>query len=425
MSRRPAGWETTFSEGSALNSYRTLLSSRSVRQQAVTGLLAQLTQGAAAIGIILVVRESSGSLALAGGVSAALWIAGALARPLQGRFIDGPRPRALLAGCAVTHAIALAGIVQLSDLDAPGAVLLAAGAVAGASLPPVSTSMRVEWSRSRGAGERPAAYSLVYLTQQLAILTGPLVLAGVVAVGSASSALLAVAALTGMGGLGYAASLPTPEPSRDRVRRPLPGVGALRFRGLQVIFGVALLVGATIGSLEIAAPTLANRHHAPAAAGLLIACLSVGGVLGAALYTRSAGRAQAAARPLVLLSIITAALALMIAADGLVLAGVLFLGVGVALNPLLTTFSLLVDSLVPAQVAGEAFGWLSTAVAGGGGLASMLAALVAQELNSPRGALVVAAGAAAAGTALAALARRTLSPPADLDARGSGRADGP
>src|SRR6185437_8027650 len=107
-------------------------------------------------------------------------------------------------------------------------------------------------------------------------------------------------------------------------------------------------------------PTIASHRHAPAAAGLLIACLSVGGVIGAALYARRRGRAQAAAGPLVLLCLITVAIALMSAADELVAAGVLFLLVGVALNPLLTTFSLLVDNHVPAQVAGEAFGWLST-----------------------------------------------------------------
>jgi len=391
-----------------LNSYRALLSSASVRRQAATGLLGQLTQGAAAIGIILVVRASSGSLALAGGVSAALWVTGALARPLQGRLIDGSRPRALLAGCAVTHALALAAIVELSDAGAPGIALLAAGALAGASLPPISTSMRVEWSRVCGPDELPAAYSLVYLTQQLAVLTGPLVLAAVTAASSASLALLTIAVMSGAGALGYAASLPPPQPHVRGHTGRTPGLIVLRFHELRVILVVALLVGAVIGALEVAAPTIASQHHAPAAAGLLIGSLSVGGILGAALYARRRGRAQAAARPLVLLSLIAIAVASMIAADGLVVAGAMFLLVGVALNPLLTTFSLLVDGHVPAHAAGEAFGWLSTGFAGGGGLASLLAAVAAQHQNSPQGALIVAAGAAVAGTAVAALARRTL-----------------
>lgn len=403
--------EPTRKGAQALNSYWTLLSSRSVRRQAASGLIAQLTQGTAAIGIILVVRENAGSLALAGGVSAAVWIAGAIARPLQGRLIDGSRPRAVLAGCGLAHAIALSGIAALSNIGAPGAVLIATGALAGASLPAVSTSMRVEWSKSCGAAQLPAAYSLVYLTQQLAILAGPLILAAVIAAGSPSLALITIAVIAGAGALLYAAALPAPRRSVPVSPRPMPGLLVLRYRALQIILCVALLVGALIGALEVAAPIIAAHHHAPAAAGLLIGCLSVGGILGAALYASRRAHTQAPAFPLVLLLLITAAVAVMSATEGLAVAGVLFLVVGIALNPLLTSLSLLVDGNVPANVAGEAFGWLSTAVAGGGGIASLLAAVAAQQQQSPRGALLVAAAAAVAGLAVTALARRRLSSP--------------
>jgi predicted MFS family arabinose efflux permease len=142
-------------------SYRLLLGRSTVRWQTSTGLLAQVTQGAAAVGIILVVRQHTGSLALAGGVVAALSIAAGVARPLQGRLIDRQGSREVLAVCGVTHGLALVGIVLLSDLHAPAGFLVLLGCLAGLALPPVSTSMRVEWAKALAGDDHTAAYSLV------------------------------------------------------------------------------------------------------------------------------------------------------------------------------------------------------------------------------------------------------------------------
>jgi predicted MFS family arabinose efflux permease len=365
-----------------------------------------VTQGAAAVGIILVVRQHTGSLALAGGVVGALSIAAGVARPLQGRLIDRRGSREVMSACGVTHALALVGIVGLSDLDAPGGLLVVLGCVAGLALPPVSTSMRVEWAKLVAGDDHTAAYSLVYLTQELAILAGPLILAGVIAAASASLALIAVAAIAAAGTVGFAASIRSP---RERGSpHAAPSGLVLRIRGLQVVLAVALFVGAVIGALEVAAPTLATAHRAPAAAGLLIASLSVGGILGAAIYGSRRWEARPPTRLVLLLVLLTAALALMIAAHGLFVVGALLFLAGIALNPALTTFSLLIDQHVCAHTAGEAFGWLSTAMAGGTGAATVIAAAAVQHHHDAQAAFIVAGIAAAAATGVGLLARSTL-----------------
>ena len=63
--------------------------------------------------------------------------------------------------------------------------------------------------RGGDRGDRTSAYSLVYLTQELAILSGPLLFSAVVATSNASVALVTVAAVTCVGTLGFAASLPS------------------------------------------------------------------------------------------------------------------------------------------------------------------------------------------------------------------------
>jgi predicted MFS family arabinose efflux permease len=375
-----------------------------VRRQALAGLVAQTSQGAMGVGIILVVRGHTGSLALAGAVVGALSIAAGVSRPVQGRLIDTRGSPAVMAICGVAHPAALIAIVAVAPAHALEALLIALGIVAGITLPPVSTSMRAEWGAVVGENDRTAAYSLVYLVQELAILAGPLLLSVVIAAATASAALTAVAVLTAAGTLAFAASLRA-APSHRTAHEQRGGV--LKSAGMRMVLLISLWLGAVIGAIEVAAPTFATAHHAPAAAGLLIAAVSVGGIAGAAIYGSHRWRPDPQARLLILLAALTACLAIAIAAGTLLLLAALLLLAGVALNPCLTTLSLLVDRHVVAASAAEAFGWMSTAIAGGTGAASAIAAVITQH-HSPRAALIAAAAAGVTATGLTAAATRKL-----------------
>jgi MFS family permease len=376
--------------------------------QAAAGLAAQLTQGAAGVGIVLVVRQHTGSVALAGLVVGVLSLAVGAARPLQGRLMDARGGAGVMAVCGIAHPTALAGIVGLAVLHAPGATLVALGAIAGLALPPVSSAMRVAWGERAGAEDRTAAYSLVYMTQTLAVLFGPLILAVLVAAASAAFALVAVAGCSAAGTLAFAASM-----TRDGAGTPAVHAdrkGVLRARGMHALLALAMLVGAVIGALEVATPVFATTHRSPAAAGLLFALLSVGGIAGAAVYGRHRWQVTPNRRLLPLLAGLAVFVSLTIAAGRPVLLGALLLMAGVPLNPVLTTLSLLVDQYAPPHATAEAFGWLSTGIAGGTGAAGALAGALAQHEHSARPAFAVAAGASLAAVALAAVARRTLGP---------------
>jgi MFS family permease len=387
--------------------YRTLFRLPAVRRQAASGLLAQVIQGTASVGIILVLHEYGASLSLAGAVLAALWVSSAVARPIQGRLIDRHGPAELMVICAIVSGPSLAAIVWLSSAHGPGVALVALGALAGLALPPVSTSMRITWAGAAGDGERTAAYSLVYLIQELAILTGPLIFAGLVAVGSPAVALLAVIVIGTAGTLGFA-SCTRASPRHGSRSAERPQVAVLRLRSMQLLLLVAMLVGGVAGAIQVAAPTFAAARHAPAAAGLLIAAVSVGGIIGAAVYATGRWRISPSARLLVLVASLTASVALASVAVSLIALAALLVVVGLPLNPTFTTLSLLVDQHVPPGAAGEAFGLLSTGIAGGTGAGSAIAAALAQQHHDARIAFVVAlvAGAAAAGVTLAA--RRSL-----------------
>jgi predicted MFS family arabinose efflux permease len=177
---------------------------------------------------------------------------------------------------------------------------------------------------------------------------------------------------------------------------------------MQSLLACAVLLGAVIGALEIGVPALAIAHGAPAAAGLLIALLSAGGVIGAVAYGARRWLADPAARLIGLMGVIAAAVALMITTPSLPLAGLLLLMAGLGVNPALTTLSLLVDRESAGPTASEAFGWLSTGISGGTGGGAAIAGALAAHRGDARPAFIAGAVAAAIATALAVLVGRVV-----------------
>ena len=280
--------------------YSTLWRTPPIRGQAILGLFAQLTQGAGPISLVLVTRASTGSLAIAGAVTAAMWIAVAVARPLQGRLIDTRGSRLVMLVCGPVHAAALIGLVVAAQARSGAWALVLLSIVAGLALPPVSAAMRVEWAPRLPASERTAAYSLVYLTQEIALLTGPLIVAALIALDSAGLALSVAAAITGAACIAFGVMSGgggrSEEPRVQVRRRPSAAMPAL--------LGATFLVGAILGALQVATPALALSRGAPALAGVLIATLSVGGITGALVYGGRRWTSDPAVRLLSLLCVI-------------------------------------------------------------------------------------------------------------------------
>jgi MFS family permease len=382
--------------------YRTLWRTPRVRGQAFLGLFAQLTQGAAPLSLVLVVRHTSGSLAEAGAVSAALWIAAAAARPLQGRLIDRRGARLVMLVCGPVHAAALIGLVAAAQAGSGAWSLVVLSAISGAALPPVSSSMRVEWGRLLPAEERTAAYSVVFLTQELAILFGPLLVAAIVAIWSAESALVVAAVITGSATAAFAFISGTGGRNRSSAIAARSG----RSAAIPIVLSTTFLVGMTLGALQVATPALAIVRGTPALGGVLIAALSVGGISGALVYAGRRWAFDPSTRLLILLCVAAIAVTPLALAPPLVAVGVLLALVGFAINPVFTTTSLLVDRHSRHRAA-EAFGWMSTAVGGGTAAGNAVAGALAQH-NGVSTAFLAAAIAAYAAVVVAALARGRL-----------------
>ncbi len=306
--------------------------------------------------------------------------------------------------CGPLHAAALIGLVAGAQLGFGAWSLIMLGGFAGLGLPPVSATMRAEFGRRLPSSARTAAYSFVYLVQEVAILTGPLLVSVLVEMGSPSLALVVAASVSGGGAIAFAAlSEAKGQWSDAPTEAPL-----IRSMAIASLLGITFLLGCTLGGLQVATAALALMRGDPALAGVLIAALSVGGILGALLYGGHHWRTDPATRLLGLLCLVGVALTPLATVPPLPIIGVLLALVGVALNPALTTMSLLVDRHSLARSA-EAFGWLSTAVGAGTATGSAVAGALTQRYGSSP-AILFAAAAAYSAVLVALIARRRLRP---------------
>jgi MFS family permease len=351
--------------------------------------LARLTWGIEALALIVHVEDAADSFAAAGLAVGALGVTSAVLAPVRGRLIDRLGRQALVAmTVAVAIAIAAIALTPAAGPDALSYVLLAG--LAGVVAPPFSA-----WSRS-GLAHRlwghqlQLAYTVDNIFEESAFVVGPMLAGGLIAIASASAALVFAAALGLVAGLllayarwavAWAPPLRTPEPGpRGPVNRPL-----------LLAIGSLAGVGWALGCFEIAAPAFAKGEGSVASAGIVFAALSAGGVVGALLYGTKAWRAPASLRYALLLAAFAAGIAALALPTSIgVLVAVTAIA-GLALTPIFVTNSILIEELSVGSPTAAAFSGTSTAVNGGVAIAAPVAGLLVDSSGTDAAFLAAAA----------------------------------
>ncbi len=390
-------------------SYGLLLRTPHVARALSTSLLARVGMPTAALAVILLTVERTGSYAAAGLVSA-VWVAGAgLGGLVSSRLVDrGRSPRRVLVGAAVLSA---AGLVALSLVDTSStAALVGLTAAAALTAPPVIPTARALWPvLLPDPDARSAMYSLEATVQELTFIVGPSVAGAAAAV---SSPALGVQLAAGMSLAGVTAFATTPGlerlagGERAPVRRsdlfpllPLYLVGALLICGLSWV--------------EVGVVGAAGAAGAAAAAGVLLAVWSAGSLAGGLLGGARPARRGHARRLLVLLVAVAAANLVIAASSGLLMLGVLLVAAGALVAPALGAIYALVQERAPAGAVTQTFAGLTVSLLGGAAIGAALAGAVV-EARGPGAAFALGAAPAALGALVVAvfLVRGTPGSPA-------------
>jgi len=363
------------------------------------------------LGSVLLVQSETGSYGLGGAVAAAGAVATAVAGPVIGRLADThAQRRVLLAVLAVFVGSGLAFLFSVRDGWPLWTVFLSA-AVAGATIPPVSSMIRVRWTHLlRGTPSLPTALAMESVVDEFVFIVGPVLVTFLSTTGHTTSGVVTAFALAAVGSLLFAAQRRTEPPPAEHGHRR--GPSAMRSRGLRVLFVVGLAVGTVLGTLEIALVAFADERDAWSLSGLLIAALAAGsmvsGIGWGAVHWRVPLRRRLAAA-LAVLTVLTGPL-LLVGSIWLMVPFVLV--AGVAVSPSLISAFTLAELLVPRAAVTEAFTWIGTALALGVAVGASVAGKTV-DVAGANAAFLVSTVAAAVATATVALGQAHLHVPAE------------
>ncbi|WP_037897598.1 MFS transporter [Streptomyces sp. NRRL S-920] len=389
----------------------------------VVSFLGRLPVAVIQFGSVLLVTETSGSLATGGVVACALALGQVGAGPLTGRLADRHGQRAVVLVLSLVNAAAIAAYTAGAVADLPTPALVALGVLAGATVPgigPLARARVVPLVRARGGDDRLAGtvLSLESTMDELSFVLGPALVGLASVAGHPAYAFGAAALLVAVCGTGFALH-PTGRTARRSPRGPARARGARPPlpRSVYVVRVGLLFLGVLLGACGAGITALTEELGQPGQAGLVYAAMgvmsAVAGLSMAALPDRfgllARWRVATAAAALLSLPLVWA--------DSLAaLYGVVtFFGAVYAPN-LITGFAL-TERRMPPQRLAEGMTFAASAFVGGQAVTLAVAGRLA-EAHGAGAAFALGSAAAAAAFAVALIARHEP-PRQDLPPRAS------
>jgi predicted MFS family arabinose efflux permease len=263
--------------------YATILRSPGVPVPVVGTLLASLPIGMLGLAILLLVRSAGGGFAAAGTVVAVFGIGTGLGIVVQGRLIDRFGPRPVLLTAAGTQSLALLSIAAATSTVDSSWLIAGVAFVSGFAEPQAGSALRAMWPTLVTREQRPVASALSSILFEFPVVAGPLLLALLVR-GSSAQVVIVVAAVLSVTGASLVALSGAGGRQRRVPDRPRGLFGPLTVPRVRTIAAVMAAQGTAIGLLQVSCAAHFNDRSSAGDAGLLYALLSVGSLIGTALY---------------------------------------------------------------------------------------------------------------------------------------------
>jgi predicted MFS family arabinose efflux permease len=386
--------------------YRALLALPGARAPMLLSIAGSMPIGMFGLGILLLVRDATGSFAEAGRVLGAFSIANACGAVAQGRLMDRLGQGPVLRTVALLHLPALIALVIAAHREAPAALLFLFAVCGGATLPQMPAAMRSLWTTlAESDAQRETAYAVVTIAFEVAVVTAPAIVAAIVAVASPAAAVVTAATL----GAGSAVAFTLTGASRRwrGVRHEVGWLGPLVAPGMRTVFLVLIAFGTAIGVVQVAVPAFALARGSDSVGGVLLAALSLGSLGGGLVYGSRNWPGALPPRLAAVLVGIGAAFSLLALPSAYVPLGLLLVLCGVLFAPTVVICSTLLDTVAPPGTATEAFAVSVMAIVAGTAIGNALGGNLI-ESASYETAVLAAAGIAVLGSGVVIVRRRSL-----------------
>jgi MFS family permease len=311
------------------------------------------------LGTVILIARESGSYGLAGAVSAAGVIAGALTGPIQGRLVDRWGQRLLLLVGTMLCTIALGCLLVAVRADAPSWVLYVISFVAGGTRPQVGSFVRARWTHLLGRGRAlQTAFALEAVGDEVVFIVGPVLVTALATQISPYAALGAAGVLGLGGGIWLAALRATDPPGRGKAdgteKAPLPWLSLL----LLSIIGLGL--GATLGSAEVVTVAFTAAEGKPGMSGVVLAVWALGSLLAGLWYGSVHWKAPVERRLLIGTIALAITLSPLPFVGNIVILGAVLFGAGLTIAPTMVAVTACIEEWVPPQRLTEAITWTVT-----------------------------------------------------------------
>jgi MFS family permease len=377
------------------NPYLDVLARPGALRFSAAAFLGRMPMSMFGLGTLLLIASVTGRYGLAGFVAAAGSVCYAVCAPQAARLADRFGQRRVLRPLTVFFAAATVALIGCAVGRAPVWVMVAAGGLAGASMPSIGSMVRARWSAL--LGDSPllhTAFALESVADETIFVIGPaLVTVLATEVYPAAGVVVAmVACVTGT--LLFAAQRGTEPPSGGRPppRAAAPGRRGPRIPapGLLTLAPVYLCLGAMFAAIDLSTVAFAAQHGHKPLAGFILGSYALGSAVGGLLYGSRSWAAPAHRRFALTLVLVAAGSATFWALPGLgVLAVVIFCS-GLAISPTFIAGFSLIEQQAPVRRRTEGIAWLTSAIS------------IGVAVGSPAAGHLVDAGGARSGYVFAA-----------------------
>jgi MFS family permease len=347
----------------------------------VAGILGRMPMSMYGLGTVLLISAGTGRYGLAGTVSAAGAIGGAICAPQLGRLVDRLGQHRVLVPVCVTFALAVAGLVAAVTLHAPDWTLFLCGIAGGATMPQTGPMARARWSvLLAGSPRLHTAFSVESVADELCFVVGPAAVTLLATQVHPAAGVTCAALCALVGSLWFASQRSTEPPvvaltpalapataatSASPRRAARGGPSRLAAPGLVVLVPAYLFLGAMFVTIDLSTVAFATRFGHKALAGLILGAYALGSGTGGFWYGSRTWRAPAWQRLAVTLTLTVAGVCTFWAMPNLLVLTLVIFLCGMTIAPtLIAGYSLLESTARPGR-ATEAMSWLSTGISVG------------------------------------------------------------
>nr|MDQ3044104.1 MFS transporter [Chloroflexota bacterium] len=386
-----------------ISRYRSLLATPGALGFVVPGFVGRLPGAMRPLGCVLLVSGTSGSYALAGTATAAMTLAQAATAPWLGRLADRNGQRLVLMLSLAVHSLGLGALILAAQLRAPAWALLGAAGIAGASVVPIGSLVRVRWAALADTTANPdsslrQAYAFEGVLDELLFVVGPPLVTALSLGLFPAAGLLGVLLFVVVGTVGLAANN---GPGTSSVRHLAPnGTKVLAVTGMRVLIVVFVALGIYFGPINVALIAFAEERGSPWSAGPLIALFTIGSVVTGLFYGARDWRSRPERRFTLAVAWLLLGTVPILLSPSIPLMALSVTLAGTAIAPATIASSTLIAALLPRAALTEGFAWFVTATSVGGAIGSASGGWIVDHHGARPAFLVASAGAALALTAV-------------------------